>query len=111
MVRSATLLLVLGTIVLALGLAPLMLRGLQVPTNTFTATTVDGVRIVYEVTMKPDIPMDAPIAILLHGFAGNRIMMGMIAGALADKGFICASVDFRGHGSSEGMLGTLFICQ
>jgi dienelactone hydrolase len=54
--------------------------------------------------MKPGTPMNAPVAILLHGFAGNRIMMRMIAFALADKGFICASLDLRGHGSSEGYM-------
>lgn len=107
MSRSTTLLLISGTIILALGLSPLTLLRLQVPTNTFTATTVDEVRIVYDVTMRPNIPMDAPIAILLHGFSGNRIMMRMIAMALADKGFICASVDLRGHGSSEGILSEL----
>jgi len=32
-------------------------------------------------------------------------MMRMIALALAESGFICASVDLRGHGSGEGIMG------
>ncbi len=107
MSRSVILLLVLGTVILASGLPPLALVKLQMPTNMFTATTADGVQIVYDVTMRLDPPMDAPMAMLLHGFSGNRIMMRMIALALADKGFICASVDLRGHGSSEGIMGGL----
>ena len=55
--------------------------------------------------MKSSTPMDAPISILLHGFSGNRVMMRMIALALAEEGFICVAVDLRGHGSSEGTMG------
>ena len=107
MSRNVVLLLVFGAIIFALGLYPLALLSLQTPTNTFRTTAVDGVQIIYDVTMRPDTSMGAPIAILLHGFSGNRVMMRMIALALADKGFICASVDLRGHGSSEGIMGGL----
>jgi alpha/beta superfamily hydrolase len=68
---------------------------------------MDDVQLTYDVTMRTDTSMGAPVAILLHGFSGNRIMMRTIALALADKGFICASVDLRGHGSSEGIMGGL----
>ncbi len=103
MSRKVILLAVLGAIIFALGLSPLVLLSLQTPTKKFTATTLDGVQITYDVTARLGTSMDVPIAMLLHGFSGNRIMMRMIALALADKGFVCASVDLRGHGSSEGI--------
>jgi alpha/beta superfamily hydrolase len=78
---------------------------LQIPTQRFTAETVDGVHITYEVIKKSSTSLSAPIVILLHGFSGNRVMMRMIAFALAEKGFICVAVDLRGHGSSEGLMG------
>jgi esterase/lipase len=105
MSRKVALLLVLGTIIFAISFSPLALIRLQMPTQLFTAETIDGVHIVYDVTMKSNTSLDAPISILLHGFSGNRIMMRMIAFALAEKGFICVSVDLRGHGSSEGLMG------
>ena len=107
MFRKGIVLLILGTIIFTLGLTPPVLTSLQTPTKTFTATTIDGIQIIYDVIMRPGTSTDAPITILLHGFAGNRIMMRMIALALADKGFICALVDLRGHGSSEGIMGEL----
>jgi dienelactone hydrolase len=78
---------------------------LQTPSETFTAITVDKVQIRYDVTRRINTSVDAPLAILLHGFSGNRVMMRLIASALAETGFICASVDLRGHGSSEGIMG------
>lgn len=107
MSRKVILLVVLGAIIFALGFSPLVLLSLQTPTKKFTATTLDGVKITYDVTARLGTSMDVPIVMLLHGFSGNRIMMRMIALALADKGFVCASVDLRGHGSSEGVMGEL----
>ena len=107
MPKSTVFSLVLGTTILAIGFYPLALLRIQMPSETFTATTTDGVQIVYDTTVRSDASADAPTAILLHGFAGNRIMMKMIAYALADKGLTCVSVDLRGHGSSEGNMGGL----
>jgi dienelactone hydrolase len=104
--RNIAITLIVGAIIFASALTPLVLVNTQSPSQTYTTTTVDGVKITYDVTMKPGTPVNAPVAILVHGFSGNRIMMRMMAFALADKGFICASVDLRGHGSSEGYLGT-----
>jgi dienelactone hydrolase len=103
--RNIAIILVVGVVIFAAGLTPLVLVNAQSPSQSYKTTTIDGVQIAYDVTMKPGIPMNAPIAILLHGFSGNRIMMRMIAFALADKGFICASIDLQGHGSSEGYMG------
>jgi dienelactone hydrolase len=105
MSRNVALLFVLGAIIFVIGFSPLALLRLQLPTQRFTAETVDGVHIVYDVTMKSNTSLDAPVSILLHGFSGNRVMMRMIAFALAEKGFICVAVDLRGHGSSEGLMG------
>jgi dienelactone hydrolase len=102
--RQLMAILVVGAIVLAIGLTPLALVNAQTPSKSYTTTTAYGTRIAYDITMKPSTPMNAPIAVLVHGFAGNRIMMRLIAYALADKGFICASIDLQGHGSSEGAM-------
>jgi pimeloyl-ACP methyl ester carboxylesterase len=101
--------LIVGIIIFAVGYAPIVLVNAQTPSHSYTTTTVDGVRIGYDITMKPGTPMNAPVAILVHGFAGNRIMMRMIAWGLAQDGFICASLDLRGHGSSEGSMSGLII--
>lgn len=93
-----------GSILLVSSLVPLLSLALQLPAQTFTAITVDGVRIQYDVIKKIDTSENAPLVVLLHGFSGNRIMMRMIAYALASEGLICVPVDLRGHGSSEGIL-------
>jgi len=105
MSRSDLMLFVVGLLLFTSGFSPLALMRLQTPSETFTATTIDNVHIGYDVTRKTNTSVDAPLAILLHGFSGNRVMMRMIALALAEAGFICASVDLRGHGSSEGIMG------
>jgi len=105
--RNILLLFVLGAIIFVAGFSPLALVSLQMPAKRFTAETIDGVQIIYDVTLKISTSLDAPISILLHGFSGNRVMMRMIALALADEGFICVAMDLRGHGSSEGIMGEL----
>jgi dienelactone hydrolase len=105
MSRSGFVLFIVGLILFTTGFSPLALMRFQKPSETFTATTVDNVLIRYDVTRKANTSVDAPLAILLHGFSGNRVMMRMMALALAESGFICVSVDLRGHGSSEGMMG------
>ena len=61
------------------------------PTQTFKTASEDGIQIIYDVTMNQDISKPAPIAILLHGFSGNRKMLKLIAFALADQGFIISA--------------------
>jgi pimeloyl-ACP methyl ester carboxylesterase len=107
--KKIAIILFVGIVIFASGFTPLVLVNTQTPSQSYTTTTVDGVRIGYDVTMKPGTPMNAPVAILVHGFSGNRIMMRMIALALAEDGFICASLDLRGHGSSEGSMSGLMI--
>jgi len=105
MSRSFGFFLVLGIVIFVSGFLPLVAVNYQYPTQTFTTSTTDGVQITYDVTMNPSGQKTAPLAILIHGFSGNRVMMRMLAFALADRGFVCASLDLRGHGSSEGMMG------
>lgn len=105
MSRSCLMIFVVGLLLFTSGFSLLALTRLQTPSETFTATTVDNVQIRYDVTRRASTSVDTPIAILLHGFSGNRVMMRMIASALAESGFICVSVDLRGHGSSEGIMG------
>jgi len=105
-IRIRLLCLLVCVLVFSVGLSPTVLMRYQTPVTTDTATTVDGVTIVYDLVMRAGAS-DRPVAVLLHGFAGNRGMMRMIAYALADRDFVCAAVDLRGHGSSEGLMGDL----
>ncbi len=74
------------------------------PTRTFKTDTEDGVQITFDITVKAESTEKTPVAILLHGFSGNRKMMKLIAFSLADKGFVSVSVDLRGHGDSGGFI-------
>ena len=102
--RKHLLLLILGTIIFTTGFLPLLLVNNEMPTQTFKTDTEDGVQIIFDVTAKPDTTEKSPVAILLHGFSGNRKMMKLIAFSLADKGFVSVSVDLRGHGDSGGFM-------
>lgn len=102
--RKHLLLLILGIIIFTTGFLPLLLVNNELPTQTFKTYTEDGVQITFDVTVKPDSPEKTPVAILLHGFSGNRKMMKLIAFSLADKGFVSVSVDLRGHGDSGGFM-------
>lgn len=97
-------LLILGTIIFTSGFLPLLLLNNEMPTQTFKTVTEDSIQITFDVTVKPDTTEKSPVAILLHGFSGNRKMMKLIAFSLADKGFTSVSVDLRGHGDSGGFM-------
>jgi dienelactone hydrolase len=45
-----------------------------------------------------------PGAVMCHGYGGDRIAFENSAKTLASEGIIALTFDFRGHGSSEGML-------
>ena len=62
---------------------PLWLLTNHLSAQTFTALTVDDVQIQYDIIKKSDTSGNSPLVVLLHGFSGNRIMMRMIAQALA----------------------------
>ncbi|MGQ4832395.1 MAG: alpha/beta hydrolase [Candidatus Asgardarchaeia archaeon] len=67
--------------------------------------TDDGIKIagsVYIPTSVGNAPY--PVAILLHGFGGNKEMFKGMAINLARYGIASIAIDFRGHGDSEGKL-------
>ncbi len=82
-----------------MGFIPLRIINTELPTQSFSTITNDDVRITYEVTMKPNTPKN-PVAILIHGYSGNRKTMKLIALSLADSGIISVSVDRPGLGDS-----------
>ncbi len=101
--RKYYLVLIFGILCFTMGFTPLLLKNTALPTQSFSTITNDDVRITYEVTMKPNSPKN-PVAILVHGYSGNRKTMKLIALSLADIGIISVSVDLRGHGDSEGSM-------
>ena len=50
-----------------------------------------------------EIRSDIPI-LLVHGYSGNRKTMKPLAITLASIGFVCVTIDLRGHGSSGGSM-------
>lgn len=102
--RKSLFLLILGIVIFVSSFIPLLKLNQEFPTQTYKTATDDGVQIIFDITKKSEITDDAPIAILLHGFSGNRKMMKHLAFSLADAGCISVSVDLRGHGDSSGVM-------
>lgn len=65
-------LLAISAVIFASGFYPLFILNLQTPTKNFT-TTVDGVKIVYDVKKRSNTAKESPLAILLHGLARAHI--------------------------------------
>ena len=74
----------------------------QYTTTEHVATMDDGVGIA--VTMyRPTAPGPAPAVMLFHGIGENRLRLAEIARAVADRGYLALTFDFRGHGQSGGL--------
>ena len=69
-------------------------------------TTDDGCRLYYDTWMPPDGPADK-IVVCFHGMAGHGRYHALIADALVPHGIGVVSVDYRGHGLSEGVHGDI----
>ncbi|MEM2906558.1 MAG: alpha/beta hydrolase, partial [Candidatus Odinarchaeota archaeon] len=93
-----------GIIVLTPSITIVSVSNINTPCTTMQVLTDDGVPVVFDVIKKPAASSNAPVAVLIHGFSGNRKMMKMIGLALADKGVVSVLVDLRGHGDSGGFM-------
>lgn len=103
-------LLLLGVVILLSGLIPLILFTFYADPahpytiNRITLTSQDGTELkalVYDPSKKAD---SRPGIVVAHGFCGNKQYMQPISIELVKRGFTVISIDFRGHGSSEGYL-------
>ncbi|MBD3186148.1 alpha/beta fold hydrolase [Candidatus Bathyarchaeota archaeon] len=92
-----------GAITSAIGLNFLP-AGLQ--RSGFTTTTIDGVNIHYNLYRgDPGAPpASKPTIVIGHGLLVNKEMMTNFAIELAARGFVVASIDWRAHGKSGGIL-------
>ncbi len=59
----------------------------------------NGIR--FHVVETPDAPIDAPLVVLLHGFAGFWWSWRHQLTALTDAGFRAVAVDLRGYGDTD----------
>ncbi len=69
-----------------------------------TATTSDGVIISYNLYQPIGLTGPTPVVVMGHGIIVNKEMMTNFAVELAARGYIVASLDWRGHGLSTGSL-------
>jgi pimeloyl-ACP methyl ester carboxylesterase len=72
--------------------------------GTTVATTSDGVSISFNLYCKSTIPANRPVIVMGHGVIVNKEMMTNYAIELAAHDFVVASIDWRGHGHSGGIL-------
>ncbi|MFX1352239.1 MAG: alpha/beta hydrolase [Promethearchaeota archaeon] len=103
--RKSLSLLIVGFVIFTSAFFPLAVINNEIPTQSFKTLTSDAVPISFDVIMKSTTSTEAPLALLIHGFSGNRRMMKLIGISLAEKGFISVSLDLRGHGDSGGFMG------
>ncbi len=97
------LLLAFGALV-ATGIIGLNVTPVDIERTSHVAITSDGVDISFNLYKKTDIPDNRPVVIMGHGVIVNKEMMTNYAIELAARGFIVASIDWRGHGLSGGPL-------
>lgn len=71
------------------------------PAENKSLMTKDGaeIRITYFATKGGK---DAPVIVMLHGRAGNRLVWQPLAESFADQGYAVVTVDLRKHGESSG---------
>lgn len=72
--------------------------------STHEAITEDFISISYNLYYLPDLNQLTPVVIMGHGINVNKEMMSNFAVELASRGYIVASLDWRGHGRSGGEL-------
>jgi pimeloyl-ACP methyl ester carboxylesterase len=95
----------LALLVLAAGAIPSAARA-QAPKKaisedkTLVTRTGIALKITYFPSQSSD-PETAPVAILLHGKAGNRLVWKDFAGLLQQNDFAVVTVDLSGHGESD----------
>ncbi len=102
--------LILGVLIFISGIIPLIIFTFFTDSNhpytinTITLTSKDGTglkALVLEPLQKSD---SQPGIVVAHGFCGNKHFMQTLSIELVKRGFTVVSIDFRGHGSSEGYL-------
>ncbi|MBE0526323.1 MAG: alpha/beta fold hydrolase, partial [Candidatus Thorarchaeota archaeon] len=69
-----------------------------------TLVSGDGTLIQALVYTPVDTTSDCPGVVVGHGFCENKQYMQLLSIELVKRGFVVVSIDFRGHGSSEGYL-------
>ncbi len=101
---------ILSLICFAAGVIPLIIfTYFADPANPYTIvpatlTSSDGTEISALVYTPTSVTGNHPGIVVGHGFTGNKRYMQPLSIELVKRGWTVISIDFRGHGSSEGYL-------
>jgi len=87
-----------------IGIFGLLMYPINTIRTTHTATTSDGVVISYNLYQPIGLTGPTPVVVMGHGIIVNKEMMTNFAMELVARGYIVASIDWRGHGLSTGNL-------
>ena len=68
--------------------------------DALSVVTPAGAMRVYHWMPETDMPADAPVAVLVHGWGGQGLFMAQYVPALTIAGFQVAAIDLPGHGQS-----------
>lgn len=104
---------ILGFCLLILGLIPLIILTFHADMqNTYTIkqislTSEDKTELQALIYTPEGGSKDSPGVVVAHGFCGNKQYMQPISIELVKRGFTVLTIDFRGHGSSDGYLNAL----
>lgn len=105
--KHQAILFVAFTAMLLVGVIGLNTVPFDVKRETHIVETSDGVSIHYNFYYKTGLSQVRPVIVMGHGIIVNKEMMTNYAIELASHDFIVASIDWRGHGHSDGPLGNL----
>ena len=87
-----------------IGIVGLLVYPINTIRSTHTATTSDGVTISYNLYQPLGLTGPTPVVVMGHGIIVNKEMLTNFAMELVYRGYIVASLDWRGHGFSTGEL-------
>ncbi|MHA1293492.1 MAG: alpha/beta hydrolase family protein [Promethearchaeota archaeon] len=106
--------LLISILLIIIGVIPLIvLIFYAAPENPYiikqkTFISEDGTEIKALIYLPEDVSDESIGIVVAHGFCGNKQYMQPLSIELVKRGFVVVSIDFRGHGSSDGYLPPLF---
>ncbi|MHA1249228.1 MAG: alpha/beta hydrolase [Candidatus Helarchaeota archaeon] len=102
--------LVIGLVLLVIGIIPLLIFTFWAdPSHPYTITQIeltsaDSTRLSALLYVPNNKTQKMPGVVVAHGFCGCKQFMNELSIELVKRQFVVVSIDFRGHGSSEGYL-------
>ena len=94
--------LIIFVIILALAITARASIYSGIVTETFDFNGMDGTKIHAVIYRPPNAEKKLPAVIVVHGFGESHSTMNAINTELARHGILVMSIDYRGHGDSDG---------